>query len=87
MSQFQTSFIKSRIMTFLHNGPGGNRTRVQTGIPRSSTIIVSSSVLPKENHSLFPAETDIHQDSVASYNLLFAQSLTKDDTVLKLQDT
>lgn len=26
------------------SGPGGSRTRVQTGIPRSSTIIVSCSI-------------------------------------------
>ena len=36
------NFVESLLMKI--NGPGGSRTRVQTRIPRSSTIIVSSFV-------------------------------------------
>ena len=36
------NFVGSLLTT--NSGPGGSRTRVQTGIPCSSTIIVSSSI-------------------------------------------
>ena len=58
------NFVESLLSAY--NGPGGSRTRVQTRIPRSSTIIVSSLTFIRK--PIPPNSGNKHQQKNSSFN-------------------
>lgn len=75
--------IKIIMDGFLNSGPGGNRTRVQTGIPCTSTIIVHSLTFPPPDGNEHPAGFSSFMIRPYTQSLIYVVSYIIDAWILR----
>ena len=78
---------KCVISFILIDGPGGNRTRVQTGIPCTSTIIVHSLTFPLPDGNEHPAGFSSFMIRPYTQSLIYVVSYIIDAWVLMCRCT